>query len=377
MPQRIFRAVAVVVFILAFSVQAAQAQPLKRPAGAPVDVQPDRYESFLTSWMLSIQKQLPAFPGKRLDMGVDLSFAHPKLVRQIPLAVLYRAVDACKEAGAKRVSLTLPAVFPQGRDAALAGKYEALAKYVQAKGLKLDLGFAGPEPEDQPLAFEEFSEKRLAAIKEFAQVMKPARFALLAEPTSIAAKIKTPPVLDDYKTLVDKACAELAAASPETESALAFNHTEQDLARTLGAQECVKTVLFTMHSLAAFKMQAALGRELAALGKTVGVSRTWRQQVSIPPDQRPLPPESTLARGVGYKPFEELDVLWIETVSHQAAAAGFSSVTIAFVQPLFAYAPGGSALDPEYNQIAVNALGVGARTKAFAALRNAASRFGR
>ena len=308
-------------------------------------------------------------PRTRVQAAANLFFAHEAFIERMPLEVLTRVVDAFADAGVRRVDLNV-GLFPwvDGHKETIA-KYDAVVERIRSKGMQVALN-----PQYSPIKHKvsDMAGWRKAALPVFATLAeryKPDIFVVAHEPTTMSARMRSKASVNEWRDFVRDAAKTVKEKSPKSRIGAGGLFEEERYFNEFVDLPEVDVLTLDIYRIVGLPKYNAMVKRAKSKGKPVYIEETWRPPYYSSRGSSSL--DQVMAKSVGDRTFEDLDVKWIRTMSRWAADVGIEAITPVWMHAFFKYVDGeGDALDPGYNRQVIDAIMRGERTKTYEALRS-------
>jgi hypothetical protein len=306
--------------------------------------------------------------GKRVGMAGKLYFAHSAYIAHVPAEVLFKWVDALKEAGAMRVDMN-PGLGPWVKhDQETLAKYYALVRYIHQRGMQIAWDVTTYSKEVKVDSFEQWTRIALPVYREMARQMKPDVFVVVHEPTSLAfwLGVKTTP--GDWVKFIADAAHAIKQVAPRTRIGAGAYQLEEKYYDAFAAMPEVDVLTLDIYALPALPKFARMAATAHRHGKDVYIEETWRYPI------RTINGKHT--RDVVKDVYKHVDARWLYAMVLFAARNGVSAVTAEWTTAFFTYRPESLDTDRRFVEAVVQDVKNGTRTSTFHAFQALAAKYG-
>jgi len=282
-------------------------------------------------------------------------------------AVLEDYIDACKEAGFRRVEMN-PILVPwqdTTAHAATVTKYTNAVAYTRTQGLQVSFSLTVTSEGGYADDLTETQTSTTTAITELASRYTPHAFSVGHEPTTMVARLGFSIGAAAFTTYITTNCATLATHAPSARCAAALLPTE--VATYLGGLTGIAGLHKIGLDLYGTTDPASTITTIRNAGKQPYIAETWRTAAEVV--------GGTLTTGAGVGIGEDelmpLDLAWVRAMTLLASDHALESLTFFWTFPFFTYAVSGNnnATSTTYALDVVAAVTAGARTPVYRAVK--------
>jgi glutathione S-transferase len=307
--------------------------------------------------------------GKHVGMAGKLYFAHSAYIPHIPTDVLFKWVDAFKEAGAMRVDMN-PGIGPWvHHDSETVAKYDALVRYIHESGMQVGWDVTTYSKDVKVSSFEEWTRIALPVYRDMARQMRPDVFVIVHEPTTLAYWLGVKATPADWVKFIKDCALATKQVSPRTRIGAGAFQLEDEYYDAFAAIPEVDVLTLDIYFLPALPKFARMAATAHKNGKEVYIEETWRYPI------RNLNGKRT--RDVVKDVYKDVDAKWLDAMALFAARNGLSAVTAECTTTFFTYRPETlDTSDRPFVEAVVKDVESGTRTSTFHAFQSLAAKYG-
>ncbi len=313
-------------------------------------------------------------PRHPLLLAANLFFAHGAAIAHVPLDTLLKYVDALHDAGAGRVDINLSLDPWRDGDQGVIKKYDAVIARVRQDGMQLGINPEFNRSNDKTYGFKAWTADALKYYPEIAKRYHPEVFAVIHEPTTMAARMGEKISANDWIVFAQEAIVAVRSESPHTRCGVGLLPQEWAYTKRILMLHGLDALSVDIYSLDGLKILNGMIAEAKKAKKSVYVEETWRTP-NVTGHEGTL--EAWSSVGIGNAAYEALDQRWNETIANYASVWGMDAVTPFWTQTFFLYVNDAhdGALDPAYNGRVIEAIDKGLRTDTFRAYQKLSKEF--
>jgi hypothetical protein len=269
--------------------------------------------------------------------------------------------------GLRRIDIN-PGLFPwkEGKRQDVMAKYDAVVQAARSAGMRIVLNPQYSPTYHKISSLDAWSSVAIPVYEELARRYKPDVFNVAHEPSTMAKRMGAKNSIQAWRDFARRAAQAIKRESPQTKVAAGGLYTEQEYFNEFLNLSEVDLMSINIYDLKGLKTYNAMIEDAQARGKNVYIAETWRPPYFQPKLGPRLSLESVVAKSIGDRDFEDVDIHWLETMVEYARAWGLQSVTPFWTQAFFKYVgEDGDALSESYNNAAASAIRNEERTRLF------------